>query len=324
MHSRKVFFLSNNCYNDFMAEKDTTEKTLESYNDVFADIVNVLLFDGEQVVDENELEDAQSFSMYKDADDIKSQERDVSKYWKNGKIRIALYGFENQTKVDEFMPLRIIGYDGASYRSELNQKKIDEKTGKERALKREDLYPVVTLVLYFGNQRWNKSKNLCDCIDIPEKMKKFVSDYRINVFEVAYLPQEKIEMFQSDFRDVADFFVKQRTGERWTGSDKKMKHIYETLSLLSAVTKDDEFINLCRTKAIDKEEEVRMCDAVKRLKDEGRLEGKIEGKIEGRLEGRIELAKKLLVRGKYTIEEIAEDTELSLSEIEKLAKELKK
>ena len=29
-----------------------TEKTLESYNDVFTDIVNVLLFNGRQVVNE--------------------------------------------------------------------------------------------------------------------------------------------------------------------------------------------------------------------------------------------------------------------------------
>lgn len=29
-----------------MGEKDIIEKTLESYNDVFADIVNVLLFKG--------------------------------------------------------------------------------------------------------------------------------------------------------------------------------------------------------------------------------------------------------------------------------------
>ncbi len=33
-----------------MGEKDITEKTLEDYADVFADIVNVLLFDGEQRV----------------------------------------------------------------------------------------------------------------------------------------------------------------------------------------------------------------------------------------------------------------------------------
>ena len=29
-----------------MAQKDITKKTLESYNDVFADILNVLLFHG--------------------------------------------------------------------------------------------------------------------------------------------------------------------------------------------------------------------------------------------------------------------------------------
>ena len=35
-----------------MAEKDITEKNLEALNDVFADIVNVLLFKGEQVINE--------------------------------------------------------------------------------------------------------------------------------------------------------------------------------------------------------------------------------------------------------------------------------
>ena len=39
-----------------MGEKDIAEKTLEAYNDVFADIVNVLLFDGKRLVQENELE----------------------------------------------------------------------------------------------------------------------------------------------------------------------------------------------------------------------------------------------------------------------------
>lgn len=37
-----------------MGEKDITEKLLEDYNDVFADIVNVLLFHGKKVVQEEE------------------------------------------------------------------------------------------------------------------------------------------------------------------------------------------------------------------------------------------------------------------------------
>ena len=40
-----------------MAEKDIAEKTLEAYNDVFADIVNVLLFQGKHFVKEDELEE---------------------------------------------------------------------------------------------------------------------------------------------------------------------------------------------------------------------------------------------------------------------------
>ena len=90
-----------------MAEKDKVQKTLESYNDVFADIVNVLLFDGRQVVDEKDLTDAQTFSYYKmDGKTVRGQDRDVAKIWNNGEIRISFIGLENQMQPDKFMPLR--------------------------------------------------------------------------------------------------------------------------------------------------------------------------------------------------------------------------
>ena len=103
-----------------MAEKDKIQRTLESYNDVFADIVNVLLFNGIEKLNENDLTDAQTFSYYKmEGKEVHSQERDVSKFWNNGEIRLSLIGLENQTKVDKYMPLRVIGYDGAAYRAQL-------------------------------------------------------------------------------------------------------------------------------------------------------------------------------------------------------------
>ena len=37
-----------------MAGKDLAEKTLLSYNDVFADIVNAIIFDGDDVVKETD------------------------------------------------------------------------------------------------------------------------------------------------------------------------------------------------------------------------------------------------------------------------------
>lgn len=36
-----------------MQQKDLSEKVLEDNNDIFADIVNVLLFDGEDTVEES-------------------------------------------------------------------------------------------------------------------------------------------------------------------------------------------------------------------------------------------------------------------------------
>lgn len=51
-----------------MGEKDITQKNFEAYNYVFADIINGCLFDGEEVISENSLMDAQTYSQYK-ADD---------------------------------------------------------------------------------------------------------------------------------------------------------------------------------------------------------------------------------------------------------------
>ena len=85
-----------------MKEKDITQKVLEDNNDIFADIVNVLLFDGKSEVEENELVNTTVHSQYKAEDGkVHEQERDIAKYWKRGCTDIVLYGIENQTKVEK-------------------------------------------------------------------------------------------------------------------------------------------------------------------------------------------------------------------------------
>lgn len=119
--------------NKFMAEKDIAEKTLESYNDVFADIVNVLLFQGRNFVKEDELEEEGTNSSYKSDGKLHAQERDVAKYWRKGLVRIALYGLENQTGIEGDMPLRLFSYDGAAYRAQLlTDKEMKEKPAGQR------------------------------------------------------------------------------------------------------------------------------------------------------------------------------------------------
>ena len=67
-------------------EKDITQKTLEMYNDVFADIINVLLFNGKKVVTEDSLTDVLQESILKMDGRIRAQYRDIAKYWHNSKI----------------------------------------------------------------------------------------------------------------------------------------------------------------------------------------------------------------------------------------------
>ena len=197
-----------------MGKQDIAEKTLLSYNDVFADILNVLLFDGEQVVKAEELSDSQTFSQYKAvAGDIKEQERDVAKCWNKGTLCLSLFGFENQTKKDNMMPLRVIGYDGAAYR-EQTKNKADE------------LYPVITLVLYFGTEsEWKKPQSLKDSLHIDSRIEKYVSNYTMNVFNLAWLTDEQIYAFKSDFKIVAEYLRAVRVGEAEDWERQKIEHV---------------------------------------------------------------------------------------------------
>lgn len=60
----------------------------------------------------------------------------------------------------------------------------------------------MTLVLYFGTEKWNKH-SLYECLNIPDDLKPFVNDYKINIFEIANLTKEQVNMFKSDFKIVA-------------------------------------------------------------------------------------------------------------------------
>ena len=214
-----------------MAQKDTSEKILESYNDVFSDIVNVLLFNGRQVLAADELEDEAPRSYYKADGRLHEIERDVAKRWKNGNIRVACIGFENQTASDPDMPLRVMGYDGAEYRAQLLS---DNDT--------ENRYPVVTLVLYFGHDKpWNGPLSLKERLNIPREFEPYINDYKINLFQIAYLTHEQVELFQSDFKVVADYFVQKRENGDYIPSSQELKHVQETLQLLSIMTNDHRF-----------------------------------------------------------------------------------
>ena len=248
-------------------EKDIIQKALEMYNDVFADIINVLLFNGENVVTEDSLTDVLQESILKIDGRIKAQYRDIAKYWYNSKIKLSMFGLENQTKPEKRMPLRVFGYDGTEY-----VKQAKKENSKEV------LYPVITLVLYFGyNSRWNQPKSLFELLEIDERIKPYVNDFKMNLFEIAYLDREKIDMFKSDFWILADYLYQMRVNKDYVASDTVIEHVDELLMLMLAMTKDyrfEETINEVKGK-----EHVTMCEVLDRVEARGREEGIKEGTV---------------------------------------------
>ena len=254
-----------------MGEKDITEKILEDYNDVFADIINGLLFDGVQEIKPEALENTNVHAQYKAEDDkVHELERDIAKYWKDEKVELAICGIENQSIVEKNMPFRIIGYDGSAYRNQLQQE-------------RRKMLPVVTIVLYFGTDRhWNSRKKIKELMEIPRCLDTYVNDYQMHVFEVAWLTEEQISHFHSDFKVVANFFVQKRKNKDYIPDDPtEIKYVDEVLKLLSVMTGDRDYEKVICDEM--KGQVKSMCDVAERLKNIGRQEGFQAGRSEERI-----------------------------------------
>ncbi len=166
------------------------------------------------------------------------------------------------------MPLRVIGYDGAAYREQMLKKEQEKPC-----------YPVVTLVLYFGEKRWSKPRTLYECIDVKEDLKPYVNDYRINLFEIAYLTDEQVKMFRSDFRFIADYFVQVRKNKSYVPSQEEIRHVDGTFQLMKVLTGDNRFEEtLARVE--NKGGRITMYDAFADAEKRGIALGKEQGKEE--------------------------------------------
>ena len=111
--------------------KDLTEKNLVEAPEVFADISNANLYDGEQVIQPEDLELLPQEIHYKDSEGKPAKVMaDVRMRWrKNGTI-IALIQMENQSEINNIMPVRDLGYIFNNYNEQIKEhKRVNERSG---------------------------------------------------------------------------------------------------------------------------------------------------------------------------------------------------
>lgn len=285
-----------------MKEKDITEKKLLSYNDVFADVINGTIFEGREIVKSEELTDANPVTQFKDDKNThREQIRDVAKLWEKKGVIFSFIGIENQTSLDRDMILRVISYDGATYKNQIGN---------------EQIYPVFTIVIYWGKNEWKAPTTLKERIECSEEILDIVSDYKFKLIDMARLSDEEIDKFRDDFKFIAGILSKKRD---YRPRNVDVKHPEEVLDLLDAVLGDDRFKQMKREIVRIKTEgrEVDMCEFLDELEKRGMEKGIEQGMEKGEEQATFRIAKNFK-DSKVDIEIIVKATGLTKEQIEAL------
>ncbi len=256
-------------------KKDTAEKEFVSYPDIAEDVINALLYQGENVADQDRMISGPTESVYQGLERLRSQYADLCKYeMLDGRINLV-YLIANQSNVDGKAVLRKAGYTGGLYREQYENKMPN-------------LFPVVEIVLYWGKARWRKnrdSRELFKRRQIPEGTWKYVDELKVHVFEMRHLTKEIRELFKSDMRIVVDYLAEGK-GYR---SNRKIVHKAALIKMINALsgerTTDEDVKKWLEECRIKEEDEVKVCELFDQYERKGRIEGRAEGRTEGRAEG---------------------------------------
>ena len=177
---------------------DTVLKNYWRNNEQFADLFNAVLFDGEQVIRPEELEDADteesSILEHKEYAESIQASRDNIKISKRSTVHgveYVLLGNESQQHIHYATPMRVMGYDYGTYKKQYdsNSKKYKTSDGMNEdeylsGMKKTDKFiPVITVVIYYGDKVWDGATTLHGMLDIPEKIVRYVNDYKILLVE---------------------------------------------------------------------------------------------------------------------------------------------
>ena len=144
-----------------------------------------------------------------------------------------------------------------------------------------------------------------------------------NLYEIAFLTPEKVKLFRSDFRYVADYLVQKRMTNDYKPSADLLQHVDETLKLMSVLTDDRRF-----EEAIQKlpgKGGTSMCTVLDKVENKGREEGLAQGKLEGlaqgKLEGMIQVYYKEL---HYSADQISRELDAPVDQIQEIIRKLMK
>lgn len=285
-----------------MGEIDIRTNEYMRDNEHFADVFNYFLYDGQQVIDSEDLheldrsaaalpfgqESTKASALEKSRDVVKSA---VAK--SDGRISYLLLGVENQTNVHNAMPVRNMLYDAISYSNQVNALAAKNRKSGSISLEGVDylsgmkkgdcLQPVITLVIFWSPDEWNGPRSLYDMLDSTDpNILNFISDYRLNILAPGEMTEQDLGKFKSPLADTFQYIKGSNNKDELARILRENPHFRnldrQTAELINAVTKS----NLTFKEG---EETVDMCTAIQQMRDESLSIGLKEGMEKGEEKG---------------------------------------
>ena len=161
-------------------KKDHVLKDFFSYPMRFADFMNALFFDGHAIIHPCDLHPLDSREIF--IGDFLSKERthDVIMMWERKDFQAILI-LEAQSSVDFTMASRTLLYDALVYNMQ------------DKRFKNHMLMPVMSVVLFHGEGKWNAVTSLLERVKGPEEIKRKQNDWKMRVVDMKEMDENLLK-----------------------------------------------------------------------------------------------------------------------------------
>ncbi|MDO4648915.1 MAG: Rpn family recombination-promoting nuclease/putative transposase [Eubacteriales bacterium] len=281
-------------------------------NDTFADAFNFAIFGGKQVIQPNQLITKDTDTVLKIWDQQSGEKKNIRQYLHRTRdllkeaiikeekgVTYVLLGVENQTHIHYAMPLRNMLYDAMAYVDQVkeihhkHQKDRDTLTASEYLSgfhKTDRLKPVVTLILYFGIEKWDGPRRLSEMMEISnEEIRPWVQDYEMALIEPQGINDEQFEAFSTDLGMTLRILKN-------AAREEKIQELLCDRSSCIVRRKAVDVLESCANIKIahnEREEEIDMCKAWDDHYESGRKQGIEQGIMQGLERGKLAEAREI-------------------------------
>ena len=255
----------------------------------FADAWNATVFQGEQVIKAEELQETNTVLTVADGANNEERIADVIMMRTRNGDMLGLLILENQDSADYSIPVRIFHEEALAYMKQVreiesrNQELLKKSKDYGRLgayyyyfSKDDKIRPVTTLVLCWNSDGWDGARSLWDItnFDGVDEMRDFVPEYPLQIIDVAKFANE--DLFQTDLGTLVGLYRRRNNKKEFQEFALKSKQEGKILEkagqeVFGKLVSSRRLINeVCNG---SKKEEFDMCTAIEEIYQDGVDEG---------------------------------------------------